>query len=230
MSYTLFIGDKNTDAWSMGPWVLMKQAGIAFNEQPVRNDGPESADVKKTLRAITPLGKLPVLIDPSLGSNPSIWDSLAMCEYLAEVHPELNLWPANRTARSRARSLCAEMHAGFTELRSLCPMNIEVRLPSLGQRLVHTNNAFYNDLNRLVNMWQTQLKLSGGPMLFGEFSIADAYFVSMCMRIRTYALPVSPTVQAYISRIVALPSVAEWMAKAVQESNFLIYEEPCLQA
>ncbi len=230
MSYTLFIGNKNTDAWSMGPWVLMKQAGIAFNEQLVRNDDPENVDVKNALRAVTPLGKLPVLVDPSLGSNPSIWDSLAMCEYLAEVHPELNLWPANRTARARARSLCAEMHAGFSELRSLCPMNIEVRLPTIGERLIHSNNAFCDDLNRLVNMWQTQLKLSGGPMLFGEFTIADAYFVSMCMRIRTYALPVSPPVQAYISRIIALPSVAEWMAKAEREANFLIYEEPCLQA
>jgi len=230
MSYTLFIGDKNTDAWSMGPWVLMKHAGIAFNEQRVCNESPEAADVKKTLRAITPLGKLPVLIDPSLGSNPSIWDSLAICEYLAEVHPELNLWPANRTTRARARSLCAEMHAGFTELRSLCPMNIEVRLPALGKRLVQSNHAFCNDLNRLVNMWQTQLKLSGGPMLFGEFSITDAYFVSMCMRIRTYGLPVSPAVQAYISRIISLPSVTEWMAKAIQEANFLIYEEACLQA
>jgi glutathione S-transferase len=122
------------------------------------------------------------------------------------------------------------MHAGFSELRSLCPMNIEVRLPTIGERLIHSNNAFCDDLNRLVNMWQTQLKLSGGPMLFGEFSIADAYFVSMCMRIRTYALPVSPPVQAYISRIIALPSVAEWMAKAEREANFLIYEEPCLQA
>jgi glutathione S-transferase len=200
MSYTLFIGNKNTDAWSMGPWVLMKQAGIAFNEQLVRNDDPDNVDVKNALRAVTPLG------------------------------PELNLWPANRTARARARSLCAEMHAGFSELRSLCPMNIEVRLPTIGERLIHSNNAFCDDLNRLVNMWQTQLKLSGGPMLFGEFSIADAYFVSMCMRIRTYALPVSPPVQAYISRIIALPSVAEWMAKAEREANFLIYEEPCLQA
>ena len=230
MSYTLFIGNKNTDAWSIAPWVLMKQKGIAFNEQPVRNEGPENVDVKNALRAVTPLGKLPVLVDSSLGSSPSIWDSLAMCEYLAEVHPELNLWPVNRTARARARSLCAEMHAGFQELRSLCPMNIEVRLPTIGERLIHTNSAFCDDFNRLVNMWQTQLKISSGPMLFGEFTIVDAYFVSMCMRIRTYALPVLPPVQTYISHIVALPSVAEWVAKAAQETNLLIYEAPCLQA
>jgi glutathione S-transferase len=230
MSYTLFIGNKNTDAWSMGPWVLMKQAGIAFNEQPVRSDATESLELKKALRAVTPLGKLPVLVDPSLGSNPSIWDSLAMCEYLAEVHPELNLWPTDRTARARARSLCAEMHAGFQEMRAMCPMNIDARLPSIGERLIHKNNAFCEDLNRLVNMWQTQLKLSGGPMLFGQFSIADAYFVSMCMRIRTYALPVSPPVQAYISRVVALPSVSEWIAKAEQDADFFIHEAPCLQA
>jgi glutathione S-transferase len=230
MSYTLFIGDKNTDAWSMGPWVLMKQAGIAFNEQPVRDEGTETVDVKKTLRAVTPLGKLPVLIDPSLGHNPSVWDSLAMCEYLAEVHPEMNLWPVERTARARARSLCAEMHAGFQELRAMCPMNIEARLPAIGQRLIQKNNAFCDDLNRLVNMWQNQLKLSGGPMLFGPFTIADAYFVSMCMRIRTYALPVSPPVQAYINRIVALPGVGEWIAKAEQDADFFIHEAPGLQA
>ncbi|WP_408598138.1 glutathione S-transferase family protein [Limnohabitans sp.] len=231
MALTLIIGNKNYSSWSMRPWVLMTQAGIAFTEQRVRFDSfePDSA-FKHTLQAVSPVGKVPVLVDDQLTGGQPIWDTLAICEYLAETYPALHLWPENRIARAHARSLCAEMHAGFGHLRSLCPMNIEAHLPDVGARLMHEHVGLQQDLQRITDMWQDLLQSDGGPLLFGEFSIADAYFAPVCMRIRTYALPVPAEVQAYIARVVALPGVAAWMQQALAEHDFRAFEEPYRQA
>lgn len=227
MALTLIIGNKNYSSWSMRPWVLMTQAGIAFNEQRVRFDSfePDSA-FKHALQPISPVGKVPVLVDDQLQPSQAIWDTLAICEYLAETYPHLHLWPQDRAARAHARSLCAEMHAGFGHLRSLCPMNIEAHLPEVGARLMHEHAGLQQDLQRITDMWQGLLQSHGGPLLFGTFSIADAYFAPVCMRIRTYALPVPADVQAYIARVVALPGVAAWMQQALAEHDFRAFEEP----
>ena len=223
----LYIGNKNYSSWSMRPWVLLKQAGIDFEEVMVRFDSFDSqSQFKTTLAKLSPTGKVPLLVDGDL----AVWDTLAIAEYVAEEFPNLQLWPADKAARARARSVCAEMHSGFTGLRSNCPMNIEAQLPEIGALIWRDKPAVHADVQRLVQMWTGLLEEHGGPMLFGQFTIADAYFVSMCMRIRTYALPVSPPVQAYISRILALPSVGEWIAKAEQDADFFIHEAPCLQA
>jgi len=125
----LYIGNKNYSSWSMRPWVLLRQSGIAFDEVLVRFDSFDAqSEFKRALSALTPTGKVPLLVDDGL----AVWDTLAIAEYLAEKFPQLNLWPRNARQRARARSICAEMHSGFGALRSACPMNIEASLPDIG--------------------------------------------------------------------------------------------------
>jgi glutathione S-transferase len=220
---TLYIGNKNYSSWSMRPWVLMRQAGIAFDEVLVRFDSFDPGSVfKTTLAGLNPAARVPVLVDGDL----VIWDTLAIAEYLAEQHPARALWPAEPKRRARARSICAEMHAGFTALRSHCPMNIEASLPDVGALIWRDQPAVRADLARLESMWTELFDAHGGPMLFGGFSIADAYFAPVCMRLSTYALPVSVPVRDYIQRVGALPGVAAWIAQARTERDFLAFEEP----
>lgn len=219
----LYIGNKNYSSWSMRPWVLMRQAGIDFEEVPVRFDSFDAgSQFKQTLAELTPTGKVPVLVDNEL----VIWDTLAIAEYLAETWPEKQLWPADRTARARARSVCAEMHAGFTALRSHCPQNIEASLPEIGALIWRDQPAVRADVARLVALWRELLAQHGGPLLFGAFSIADAYFAPVCMRLRTYALPVPADIAAYVDRVAGLPALAAWIAEARAEQDFLAFEEP----
>lgn len=227
MAITFYIGNKNYSSWSMRPWVLMTQVGIPFNEHLVRLDNFDAdSEFKKIVLRVNPVGKVPVLVNTDLGPNTAIWDSLAICEYLAETYPELHLWPIDKAARARARSLCAEMHSGLVALRSHCPMNIEAHLPDVGARLLQAQADLRADLKRVVNMWQTELTQHGGPMLFGAFSIADAFFAPVCMRLRTYGLPLPADVQAYVDRVVALPSVGRWMQEALAEKDFIPSQEP----
>jgi glutathione S-transferase len=220
---TLYIGNKNYSSWSMRPWVLMKQAGIPFEEQMVRFDtqDPDSR-FKQAVLAINPAGRVPVLVDDGF----TIWDSLAIAEYLAEKFPERALWPRDARARARARSVCAEMHSGFGALRSHCGMNIEASLQEVGQRVWKEQPEVRSDVQRIVQMWAGLLAEHKGPMLFGEFSIADAFYAPVCMRIRTYGLPVPPEAGGYVERVCALPGVKAWIEDALAEHQFVAYDEP----
>lgn len=219
----LYIGNKNYSSWSMRPWVLMKQAGIPFEEVMVRFDSFEAdSQFKATIAAINPVAKVPVLVDGEL----AVWDTLAIAEYLAERFPDKHLWPQDTAARARARSVCAEMHAGFGALRNHCPVNIEASLPEVGARLMREEPGVAADLQRIVEMWSGLLAAHGGPMLFGAFSIADAYYAPVASRIRTYALPVPPGVDAYITRLFALPGVKAWVEDALKEQDFVAMDEP----
>jgi glutathione S-transferase len=219
----LYIGNKNYSSWSMRPWVLLKQAGIPFDEVQVRFDSFEAdSSFKHTVHGVTPTGKVPVLVDGDL----AVWDTLAIAEYLAEQFPEQTLWPRDKAARARARSVCAEMHAGFTALRSHCPMNIEAALADTGALIWRDQPAVRADVDRLVTMWQELLVAHGGPLLFGDFSIADAYFAPVCIRLKSYALPLPPAIAAYVARVSALPGVKAWMDAAVAEQDFREFEEP----
>jgi Glutathione S-transferase len=170
---TLYIGNKNYSSWSMRPWVLLRQAGIAFEEVRVRFDSFEAdSEFKRTIGPVSPTGKVPALVDGDL----VVWDTLSIAEYLAESYPEKHLWPQDKAARAHARSVCAEMHSGFTALRGACPMNIEAHLPDTGALIWRDQSAVRADVQRLVDMWSGLLAQYGGPMLLGEFSIADAYF------------------------------------------------------
>jgi glutathione S-transferase len=218
----LYIGNKNYSSWSMRPWVLMKQAGIPFDEVMLRFDAftPDSRFKADVLR-LNPAGRVPVLVDGDL----VVWDTLAIAEYLAERYPEKALWPADRAARARARSVCAEMHSGFGALRSHFGMNIEAALPAVGARVLKEQADVRADVERIVGMWSGLLEHSGGPLLFGAHSIADAYFAPVVMRLRTYFVPVPAPIAAYLERVVALPGVAAWIADALAEHDFLPFEE-----
>jgi glutathione S-transferase len=219
----LYIGNKNYSSWSMRPWVLLKQSGIDFEEVMVRFDSFNSdSTFKQRLSAISPVGKVPILIDDGL----VVWDTLAIAEYLAEKFPEKNLWPQDRQARARARSVCAEMHSGFGALRSACGMNIEADLSTVGQQIWHDKPAVRADVERITAMWRELLAAHGGPLLFGDFSIADAYFAPVCMRLKTFGLPVPADITAYVQRVCALPGVKAWIDGALAEKDFLAFEEP----
>lgn len=219
----LYIGNKNYSSWSMRPWVLLRQAGVDFEEVMVRFDGftPDSK-FKQVMAPLNPVGKVPVLVHDGL----VVWDTLAIAEYVAEQFPEKNLWPLEPAARARARSVCAEMHSGFMALRSACPMNIEAQLPDVGALALRDKPAVRADLARIVSMWSGLLAEHGGPMLFGPFSVADAYFAPVVMRLKTYALPVPADVAAYMDRLCALPGVKAWIDGALAERDFIDFEEP----
>ena len=219
----LYIGNKNYSSWSMRPWVLLKQAGIPFEEIKLRFDSFDANSVfKEKISGVNPAGRVPALDDDGL----VVWDSLAIAEYLAERFPEKNLWPRSVQARARARSLCAEMHSGFGALRSACPMNIEADLHEVGRLAWRDKPAVRADVQRLIAMWSELLAEHQGPMLFGDFSIADAFFAPVCMRLKSYALPVPADITAYIQRLSALPGVKAWIDDALAENDFRDFEEP----
>jgi glutathione S-transferase len=220
----LYIGNKNYSSWSMRPWVLMRQAGIAFEEVMLRFDSfaPDSR-FKAAIKSVTPVGRVPVLVDDGF----AIWDTLAIAETLAEKFPEKQLWPQDANHRARARSICAEMHSGFTALRSACPNNIEASLPQIGQLILRDNAGVRADVARVESMWSELLQQHAGTYLFGKnFTIPDAYYAPVAMRFKTYALSQRPEINAYIANLSAAPGVAAWIADALAEKEFLDFEEP----
>ena len=219
----LYIGNKNYSSWSMRPWVLLKQAGIPFEEVVVRFDSfSADSQFKQRIGPVSPTGKVPVLVDDGF----AVWDTLAIAEYLADRFPDRGLWPTDVRARARARSVCAEMHAGFQNLRGACGMNIEADLSQAGALIWRDKPGVRADVARIVAMWTELLDEHKGPMLFGDFSIADAMFAPVCMRLRSFALPVPELINAYVQRVSELPGVKAWIDGALQENDFRDFEEP----
>ncbi len=220
----LYIGNKNYSSWSMRPGVLLAQAGIPFEERMVPFGSSTGADspFKREVLKISPAGRVPVLVDDGF----AVWDSLAIAEYVAERFPEKQLWPREAKARARARSVCAEMHSGFPELRTYCTMNIEACFPEVGQILWRDRPGVRAEVQRIVQMWTELLEQNKGPMLFGEFTIADAFFAPVCLRIKNYALPVPGHITDYIRRVCALPGVKWWIDGALEEKTFVVEDEP----
>ena len=212
----LVIGNKNYSSWSMRPWVLLRQAGIAFEEIQLWFD--QDAHAKEAER-YSPTGLVPVLL---VDGTPA-WDSLAICETIAEMFPEKGLWPADARARQVARAICAEMHAGFRDLRGAMPVNIRARHPGKGM-----NPAVRKDIERVVSIWQSCRERFGGDgaMLFGRFGIADAFYAPVVMRFATYAVELPAAAQAYADAVRGLAAVREWMAAARQETAFVAAYEP----
>ncbi|MEK8032429.1 glutathione S-transferase family protein [Ideonella sp. DXS29W] len=219
----LYIGNKNYSSWSMRPWVALRQFGIPFEEVMLRFDSFDTGSAfKQSLATVTPAGTVPVLVDDGL----AIWDTLAIAEYVAERFPQHALWPRDGHARARARSLCAEMHAGFRALRSHCGMNIEAHLPEVGARVMAEQPAVRADLARLTQAWEDALAHSGGPFLFGNYSWADAFFAPVVARVRTYGLPLAGPAAAWADHLWASAGVQAWVAGALAERDFLPFEEP----
>jgi glutathione S-transferase len=225
--FELYIGNRNYSSWSMRPWVLMRQAGIDFDEVRVRMDAfaPDS-EFKRRMAAISPAGKVPVLRTVVDGTPMAIWDTLAIAEYLAERFPSLHLWPAQPASRARARSVTAEMHSGFVALRTRFPLNVEASLPQVGQRMLAEQPALRADVARITQMWSECLGASGGPFLFGGFGIADAFYAPVVLRFRTYGVPLDATCVGYARRIVECAAVREWIDAALAERDFVPSAEP----
>jgi glutathione S-transferase len=222
----LVIGNKNYSSWSMRPWVLLRHFGIAFEEVKLRFDFTPGSTFYTALARHTPTGTVPVLLIDDF----AVWDTLAIVETAADLHPELPVWPRDVRSRARARSLCAEMHAGFRALRQHAPMNIEADLPEVGRRILAEHEAVRRDVSRIDAMWSGQLDACSGPFLFGAFSAADAYYAPVAARIRTYQLPISAAALAYVDRLWRAPGVADWVADALAEHDFLDFEEPYRRA
>lgn len=206
---TLVIGNKNYSSWSLRPWLVLRQAGIPFEEVRIPLYRPESADL---LTAWSPSGKVPTLHD---GDIP-VWDSLAICETLNERFPEHNLWPADTAARAVARSVSAEMHAGFGALREHMSMNIRGRYPDKGR-----TPECLADIERIVAIW-TDCRArfgGGGDFLFGRFCIADAMFAPVALRFQTYGVALAGAARDYADAMLALPALQAWVADAEAEAE-----------
>ena len=214
----LIVGNKNYSSWSLRPWLAMKVAGIVFTEQRIPLYGPGS---KEQILAFSPAGKVPCLIDGTREGSLVVWDSLAICEYLAEKKP--SLWPRDSAARAVARSVSAEMHSGFTSLRTHMSMNIRKHYPDKGR-----TPEVLADIGRILAMWSDCRARFGqdGPFLFGQFSIADAMYAPVVLRFRTYAVELPPACRAYADAILALPAMQEWMEAARAETESLPQFEP----
>lgn len=205
---TLIIGNKNYSSWSMRPWVAMTAFGIPFQEVRVLLD---QKDTSSKIAEYSACGRVPVL----LAGEMTIWDSLAICEYLAEQFPDKHLWPQDVAARATARSVCAEMHSGFAGLRTAMSMNIKAQLPGRGRTA-----AAQADIGRISEIWEECLSRFGHhQFLFGDFSIADAYFAPVVMRFRTYGVSLAPALNAYCERVQAHPAVARWITEALAETE-----------
>jgi glutathione S-transferase len=205
---TLVIGNKNISSWSMRPWVAARAFGIPFAEVRVLLDQDDTA---ANIARYSHAGRVPVL----LAGEITVWDSLAISEYLAEQFPDKHMWPQDVAARALARSVVAEMHSGFTGLRTAMTMNIKARLPGRGR----TAEA-QADIGRICEIWEECLARYGHRgFLFGDFSIADAFFAPVVTRFQTYGVALAPALQAYCERVLAHPAVAEWIAGALLETE-----------
>lgn len=207
MSLQLWIANKNYSSWSLRPWFLLKALNIPFDEQ-LATFVPGGSSYEKFLR-FSPSGLVPCLVT----ADTTVWDSLAICEYIAEDYP--HVWPQEKTARAWARSAAAEMHSGFTTLRRECPLNCtESRPPA------EMTPELQKECQRLDKIWCEGLTRFGGPWLAGEnISAADAFYVPVALRARTYQLPFSAAAQAWIDRILAHPAIIEWCEAAAKEEK-----------
>ncbi|MDM4766707.1 glutathione S-transferase family protein [Pelomonas sp. SE-A7] len=219
----LIIGNKNYSSWSMRPWVLLKELGIPFEEHKVLFDFSPGSPFYTALQGVGPAGRVPVAVE---ADGFSVWDSLAIVEYIAEQNPEKAVWPRDARQRAKARALCAEMHSGFNKLRSFCPMNVEAELQHLGPKFMAEDAGFAADLARIDQIWTEQLAAHGGPYLFGEFSAVDAFFAPVVMRVTRYGLPLSETARAYVQRMEQTSAVKAWVADALAEHVWVAEDEP----
>ncbi|KAF0119053.1 MAG: hypothetical protein FD149_252 [Rhodospirillaceae bacterium] len=208
---TLVIGDRNLSSWSLRPWLTLKMADAIFKEIHVRLYTP---DTKTEIAQYSPSGKVPVLIHGPL----HIWESLAICEYVAELFPEARLWPMDPAARALARATATEMHGGFTELRKHMPMDVTNRRPGEGR-----TPEVANDIQRITTLWTECRRQFGtrGPFLFGAFSIADAMYAPVATRFVTYDVMLDEECARYVRTLLALPPMQAWIAAAEQEKSSL---------
>jgi glutathione S-transferase len=205
MSLTLYVGSKRYASWSLRPYLALAHAGAPFETKTILFAQPTTRD---DIAKVSPSNRVPVLHHDGL----VIWDSIAICEYAHELFPAAGLWPADRAQRARARTISAEMHASFGALRQNMPMHLDASKPGVG----HTPEALA-DAGRVQEIWREALAASGGPFLFGAFTIADAMYAPVTTRFTTYGVPLDDACRAYVDAIAALPAMKAWRADAERE-------------
>ena len=222
---TLVIANKNYSSWSMRPWVLLRALDIPFAEVMLKF---HSTEWTRDLPRLSPSGMVPVLWQGEAGTDHAIavWESTAIFEYIADVHPQKRVWPEDINARTHARAIVAEMHAGFRALRTSMPMNIRSSLGGLGM-----NGDVAKNIGRIETIWrETREKFAGGkPFLFGDFSAADAMYAPVVMRFATYQPMLAADTMAYCAALAAHPAVVAWVKDARAETEFVAEDEPYAQ-
>jgi glutathione S-transferase len=204
--FDLYIGNKNYSSWSLRPWLLMKHFGVPFAEHLVSVAG---RDYNPALKPLAGNARVPCLHEDGF----QVWESIAIAEFLAERYPEM--WPAALKARARARSIAAEMHAGFTHLRTAMPMNLKLKLQGRP-----ATPEVQRDIDRVVEIWEearTHFATGNGPYLFGEFSVADAMYAPVVWRFHVYNVDLPPVAAAYCDAMLAHPAMGEWYAAGIGE-------------
>ncbi len=216
--FTLVIGNKNYSSWSWRPWLALKRTGAPFNEVLIHLDDPDKA---AKIGAHSPTGKVPVLEHGAV----KVWESLAICEYLADLFPGAKLWPEDRAPRAHARAVATEIHAGFGSLRAALSMNLHGR-SNRPRDKSNLSSEVWADVERIVFLWDDCRRRfgRGGPFLFGDFTIADAMYAPVVGRFRTYRVPLPPSAQAYCDAVWAWPAVQEWVAAAKDEPRIPRYD------
>ena len=212
----LLIGNKNYSSWSLRPWLLLTHLEIPFEEEKLSFNDPA---FKARVGRHSPAGMVPVLVDGDV----AVWDTLAIVEYVAETFPDRGVWPGDRAARARARSICAEMHSGFGALRNAMPMNCELRFDWVPQDL-----PVQRDIARVVASWSDCRARfgAGGPFLFGAFSAADAYYAPVVRRFLGFAVKLPDVAAAYVATMDALPAMRAWVTAGLAEHEFVEVDEP----
>ncbi len=212
--YTLVVGTKDWSSWSLRPYLALRATGAAFEEVFIQLRKEDSPTTKELIAKYSAAGKVPVLKIEENGESVTVWDSLAICETLAERHPEARLWPSNPFVRAVARSYAAEMHSGFPDLREQLSMDFARRVPTPALR-----DATKDQIARIIGAWEKALAHHGddGGFLFGNFSVADCMYGPVVSRFVTYGITVPQTVQAYMDRVMALPAMKDWGVAAQKE-------------
>lgn len=203
----LTISSKNYSSWSLRGWLMVKQAGIDFEESIV---APDNADARAEILLLAPSIRVPALIHDKI----KVWDTLAIGEFVNEIAPKAGILPADRLQRAHCRSICGEMHSGFSSLRSSLPMNIKAHFPNF--RVWSKAQA---DIARIFDIWRECLDAYGGPFLFGQFSMADAMYAPVVTRFRTYDVKLEDELADYADIVWSHPFMQEWIAAARQEAD-----------
>lgn len=212
--YTLVLGTKDWSSWSLRPYVAMRAIGVPFEEIVIRLRQEQHPSSKEQILKHSPAGRVPVLKIEEAGTTHTVWDSLAICETLAERHPEARLWPEDAATRATARSYAAEMHSGFPDMREQLSMDFARRLPTPALRA-----ETKDQLARILDMWTVALKahVASGGFLFGRFSVADCMFAPVVSRFVTYGIEMPAPVKSYAEKMFALPAMRDWEKAAKAE-------------
>jgi glutathione S-transferase len=212
--YTLVVGTKNWSSWSLRPYLALRATNAPFEEIVIQLRHHESPSTKEQIEKYSPAGRVPVLKIEENGKTTTVWDSLAICETLAERHPDAHLWPSDPATRAIARSYASEMHSGFPDMREQLSMDFarRVAMPAIRENTK-------DQVARVIASWEAALKNSGGEFLFGGFSIADCMYGPVVSRFVTYGIDLPPASRAYCERVMALPAMKDWGLASKEEAE-----------